>query len=83
MESLDPADAATRRTRRVLTRRRRLPFEQAAAAWARRASCAMNASSLTRPLSEQGRQARGYGCGRSCLNDSMNQPRADAVRGEA
>ncbi len=47
-------------TRRVLTRRRRLPFEQAAGVWARRASWASNASSLTRPLSEQGRQARGW-----------------------
>ena len=47
-------------TRRVLTRRRRLPFERAATVWARRASCAMNPSSLTRPLSDQGRQARGW-----------------------
>ena len=60
MESLDPADAATRRTRRVLTRRRRLPFEQAAGVWARRALCVSKASSLTRPLSKQGRQARGW-----------------------
>lgn len=43
----------------ILTRRRRLPFERAAAVWARRALLAWNASSLTRPLSDRGREARG------------------------
>ena len=43
----------------ILTRRRRLPFERAAVVWARRALLAWSASSLTRPLSDRGREARG------------------------